>query len=204
MIELRTYVYMDSLQPQLAEYIGTVSDGFMPVPGDSCLWVEVSPGMAVHRLTDVALKATRVHLAQLIVERQFGTMVIHHHDQSDVQEAGRVLLSRMGADQSERQACRIPWQETIRGMTPDHTVLINRQNRRGNMILPEQSMFILEAEPAGYIIYAANQALKAANVALIDVRAVGVFGRLTLAGSEANVDEAARAAIHALHNPAGT
>jgi hypothetical protein len=131
-------------------------------------------------------------------------MVIHHHDQSDVQEAGRVLLSRMGADQSERQACRIPWQETIRGMTPDHTVLINRQNRRGNMILPEQSMFILEAEPAGYIIYAANQALKAANVALIDVRAVGVFGRLTLAGSEANVDEAARAAIHALHNPAGT
>jgi hypothetical protein len=61
MIELRTYVYMDSLQPQLAEYIGTVSDGFMPVPGDSCLWVEVSPGMAVHRLTDVALKATRVH-----------------------------------------------------------------------------------------------------------------------------------------------
>ncbi len=204
MIQLRTYVYMDSLQPQLAEYMATVSQGFLPVPGDSCLWVEVSPGMAVHRLTDVALKATNVHLAQQVVEREFGSMVIHHRDQSEVQEAGRVLLSRLGASQEDRQPCRIPWQETIRGMTPDHTVLINRQNRRGNMILPDQSMFILEAEPAGYIIYAANQALKAASVSLIDVRAVGAFGRLTLAGREGDVDEAARAAIHALHNPAGT
>ncbi|MFM7287566.1 MAG: hypothetical protein ACKO02_12250, partial [Cyanobium sp.] len=51
-IELRTYVFLDSLQPQLAAYMGTVSQGFLPIPGDACLWLEVSPGMAVHRVTD--------------------------------------------------------------------------------------------------------------------------------------------------------
>ena len=203
MIKLRTYVYIDSLQPQLAEYIATVSQGFPPVPGNACLWVEVSPGMAVHRLTDIALKATRVHLAQQVVERAYGSMVIHQRDQSDVLEAGRAILSRMGADVHERQECKIAWQETIRGMTPDHTVLINRQNRRGSMILPEQSMFILETDPAGYIIYAANQAEKAANINLVDCSAVGAFGRLILSGSEADVDEAAAAAIAAVQRPVG-
>ncbi|WP_078122158.1 BMC domain-containing protein [Thiosocius teredinicola] len=203
-ISLRTYVYIDSLQPQLAEYMATVSQGFLPVPGDACLWVEVSPGMAVHRLTDIALKSTRVHLAQQVVERAYGSMVIHQRDQSDVVEAGRILLNRMGARQEHREPCRIAWQEIIRGMTPDHTVLINRQDRRGSMILPGQSMFILETEPAGYIVYAANQAEKAANITLIDVRAVGAYGRLTLAGSEGDVDEAAAAAIAAIQNPAGT
>ncbi len=204
MIQLRTYVYIDSLQPQLAEYMATVSQGFLPVPGDACLWVEVSPGMAIHRLTDIALKATRVNLAQQVVERAYGSMVIHHRDQSDVQEAGRVILHHLGASVEDRQHCDIAWQEVIRGMTPDHTVLINRQNRRGSMMLPEQSMFILETEPAGYVVYAANQAEKAANITLIDVRAVGAYGRLTLSGHEADVDEAAAAAIAAVQRPSGT
>ncbi|HOP17366.1 MAG: BMC domain-containing protein [Gammaproteobacteria bacterium] len=204
MINLRTYVYIDSLQPQLATYMATVSQGFLPVPGDACLWVEVSPGMAIHRLTDIALKTTRVHLAQQVVERAYGSMVVHHRDQSDVREAGRVLLANIGARQEQREKCRIAWHEIIRGMTPDHTVLINRQDRRGSMILPGQSMFILETEPAGYVVYAANQAEKAANITLIDVRAVGAFGRLILSGREGDVDEAAAAAIAAVQNPSGT
>ncbi|MCL7750124.1 BMC domain-containing protein [Guyparkeria hydrothermalis] len=204
MIELRTYVFIDSLQPQVAEYMATASQGFLPVPGDACLWVEVSPGMAVHRLTDIALKASSVRLAQQVVERAFGSMVIHHRVQSDVVQAGNTILEYLGREQTERQPCEIAWQEIIRGMTPDHTVLINRQNRRGNMILPDQSMFILEVEPAGYVVYAANQAEKAANISLIDVRAVGKYGRLTIAGTEGNVDEAARAAIAAVKNPAFT
>jgi len=204
MISLRTYTFIDALQPQLAAYIATVSQGFLPIPGDACLWMEVSPGMAVHRLTDTALKATRVHLAQQVVERAYGSMVIHQRDQSDVIEAGRIVLSSMNAQQSDRQPCRVQWQEIIRGMTPDHTVLINRQERRGSMILPGQSMFILETEPAGYITYAANQAEKAANITLIDVKAVGAFGRMTLAGSEADIDEAAAAALAAVERPMGT
>ena len=204
MIELRTYVFIDSLQPQVAEYMATVSQGFLPIPGDACLWVEVSPGMAIHRLTDIALKSSRVRLAQQVVERAFGSMVIHHRVQSDVVQAGETILDYLRQEQTARQPCEIAWQEIITGMTPDHTVLINRQNRRGNMILPDQAMFILEVEPAGYVVYAANQAEKAANISLIDVRAVGKYGRLTIAGSEGNVEEAARAAIAAVKNPAYT
>ena len=204
MVKLRTYVYIDSLQPQLAEYMASVSQGFPPVPGDACLWMEVSPGMAIHRYTDIALKATRVNLTQQVVERTFGSMVVHHRDQSDVRETGRILLSSLGASLSDRQACNIAWQEIIRGMTAEHTVLINRQHRGGSMILPGESMFILETDPAGYIVYAANQAEKAANITLIDVRAVGAYGRLTLSGREADVEEAAAAAINAVQNPSGT
>lgn len=160
--------------------------------------------MAVHRLTDIALKATRVHLSQQVVERAYGSMVIHHRDQSDVRAAGEIVLSRLGAQQSDRQRCNVAWHEIIRGMSPEHTVLINRQNRRGSMILPGQSMFILETEPAGYIIYAANQAEKAAQITLVDVSAVGAFGRLIIAGRESDVDEAAAAALHAVENPSGT
>ncbi len=204
MVKLRTYVYIDSLQPQLAEYMASVSQGFPPVPGDACLWMEVSPGMAIHRYTDIALKSTRVNLTQQVVERAFGSMVIHHRDQSDVREAGRVLLSNLGAELADREACRMTWHEIIRGMTSDHTVLINRQHRGGSMMLPGESMFILETEPAGYIVYAANQAEKAANITLIDVRAVGAYGRLTLSGREADVEEAAAAAIDAIQHPSGT
>ena len=203
MIKLRTYVFIDSLQPQLAAYMATVSQGFLPVPGDACLWMEVAPGMAIHRLTDVALKATRVHLGQQVVERAFGSMVFHHRDQSDVSEAGRAVLHSLKTREDERQKCRVAWSEIVRSITPDHSVLINRQDRRGSMILPGQSMFILETEPAGYIVYAANEAEKAANITLVDARAVGAFGRLTLAGSEADIDAAAHAAIEAVQRLSG-
>ncbi|MBT8440179.1 MAG: hypothetical protein HKP55_03425 [Gammaproteobacteria bacterium] len=204
MVNLRTYVYIDSLQPQLAEYMASVSQGFPPKPGDSCLWVEVSPGMAIHRVTDLALKATRVNLTQQVVERAFGSMVINHRDQSDVREAGKAILSSMNADEDDRQDCRVAWSEIIRGMTSDHTVVINRQDRRGSMILPGDSMFILEVEPAGFIVYAANQAEKAASITLVDVKAVGAYGRLTLAGREADIEEAAAAAMRAVESPSWT
>lgn len=198
MISLRTYVFIDSLQPQLATYLGTVAQGFLPVPGDACLWIEVEPGMAVHRLTDVALKATRVHLGQLVVERSFGSTVLHHRDQSDVLSAGDAILQRLGLRATDRGACRVAWSETIRAVSPDQAVLINRQDRRGSMVLPGQSLFILETDPAGYVMYAANEAEKAARVTLVDARAVGAFGRLTLAGSEADIDAAAHAALRAI------
>ena len=157
--------------------------------------------MAVHRVTDIALKASQVKLTQQVVERAFGSMVIHSRDQSDVMQSGHVLLSSIGATAEDREHCDIEWQEIIRGMTSDHAVLINRQHRGGSMMLPGESMFILETQPAGYIVYAANQAEKAADITLIDVRAVGAFGRLTLSGREADVEEAAAAAIKAIERP---
>ncbi|WP_040727299.1 BMC domain-containing protein [Thiomicrorhabdus sp. Kp2] len=198
MIELRTYIFLDSLQPQLASYIGTASMGFLPVPGDSCLWVEVAPGMAVHKITDIALKASNVRLAQQVVERAYGSMLFNHRDQSDVLESGQHILNYLQTNEFERDKCHVKWSEIIRGITPDHAVLINRDNRRGSMILPGQSMFIMETDPAGYVVYAANEAEKAANVTLVEARAVGAYGRLIMCGKEADVIEAERAAKAAL------
>jgi hypothetical protein len=110
----------------------------------------------------------------------------------------------MGSQLDERDECRIEWSEIIRGMSSDHTVLINRQHRGGSMMIPGESMFILETQPAGYIVYAANQAEKAASIKLVDCRAVGAYGRLTLSGREADIEEAAAAAVAAMQNPPGT
>jgi len=199
-IELRTYVFLDSLQPQLAAYMGTVSQGFLPIPGDACLWLEVSPGMAVHRVTDIALKASTVRLGQMIVERAFGSLALYHRDQSNVLHSGDVVLEAIGNRVEQRSPVDVTWTEIIRAITPDHAVLINRQNRRGSMIQAGMSMFILETEPAGYVLIAANEAEKASNITVVDVKAVGAFGRLTLAGREGDVEEAAAAAMRAIHH----
>ena len=197
-IELRTYVFLDSLQPQLAAYMGTVSQGFLPIPGDACLWLEVSPGMAVHRVTDIALKASTVRLGQMVVERAFGSIAMYHRDQSNVLHSGEVVLEAIASSIDRRSRCEVTWTEIIRAITPDHAVLINRQNRRGSMIQAGMSMFILETEPAGYVLIAANEAEKASNITVVDVKAVGAFGRLTLAGREGDVEEAAAAAMRAI------
>jgi ethanolamine utilization microcompartment shell protein EutS len=197
-IELRTYVFLDSLQPQLASYMGTVSQGFLPIPGDACLWLEVSPGMAVHRVTDIALKASTVRLGQMVVERAFGSLALYHRDQSNVLHSGEVVLEAIGSSVERRSRCEVTWTEIIRAITPDHAVLINRLNRRGSMIQAGMSMFILETEPAGYVLIAANEAEKGSNITVVDVKAVGAFGRLTLAGKEGDVEEAAAAAMRAV------
>ena len=159
--------------------------------------------MAIHRLTDTALKATKVRLGQQVVERSFGTLEIHHEDQGEVRQAGEAVLRVIEQKEEMRQKCKIAWHETIRAIEPDHAVVINRMGRKGSMLLPGQSMFILETDPAGYIVYAANEAEKAANVTLVDVRAFGVFGRLTLVGAEADIDEAAKAAMAAIRGLTG-
>lgn len=197
-ISLRTFVFIDALQPQLASYLATSSQGFLPVAGDACLWVEVGPGMAVHSLSDAALKKTNVRMGEQVVERSFGSMEIHYRNQSDVLEAGDIILRQLNTTMDTRMACRIAWSEIIRGITPDHATLINRQMRKGSMILPGKSMFILEVEPAGYAVYAANEAEKAAHVTLVDVKPFGNFGRLTMMGNEAEADAAAHAVARAI------
>jgi len=68
----RCYVFLDSLQPQYASFLGTVAQGFLPTPGEASLFVEIAPGMDIMRVTDVALKATHVKPGMLIIERLYG------------------------------------------------------------------------------------------------------------------------------------
>lgn len=197
-ISLRTFVFLDALQPQLASYLATSSQGFLPVAGDACMWIEVAPGMAVHHLSDIALKKTNVRMGEQVVERAFGSMELHYRNQSEVLAAGDAVLQKLDIMMESRLRCKIAWNEIIRAITPDHATLINRQLRKGSMLLPGKSMFILEVEPAGYIIYAANEAEKAAHVTLVDVKPFGSFGRLTMMGSEAEAEAAQHAAVAAI------
>lgn len=197
-VNLRVYSFIDSLQPQLASYLGTSSQGFLPIPGDACLWIEVAPSMSVHRLSDIALKQTNVRLGQQVVERAFGSMEIHYRNQSEVQAAGGAILGEIKQNIEQREPCGIHWKEIIRSVTPDHATLINRQLRMGSMMIPGKSMFILETEPAGYIVYAANEAEKAAHVTLVDMKAFGPYGRLIMMGSEAETEQAMLAAENAI------
>ena len=201
-LTLRTYVFLDALQPQLASLMGTVSRGFLPTPGIAALFTEVAPGMGINRLTDVALKATQVQPGMQVVERAFGMLEIHHRDQGEVRQAGSAILDYMQLKETDRIKPKIVSDTIIRSIEPYHTQLINRI-RFGMMILPGQSLFILECEPAAYIAYAANEAEKAANINLCEVQFFGAFGRLYIAGGEADVDAAADAAKKALQSIQG-
>lgn len=202
MITLRTFIFLDSLQDQLASYIGSTAKGFLPVPGVASLFVEIAPGLAINRVTDVALKATKVQPAVQIVERAYGLLEVHDMDKGEVISAGLAILDHLGVTEADRIKPTIVANQIIRSMEAYQCQLINR-NKSGSMILPGESLFILETEPAGYAVFAANEAEKAANVKLVEVRPFGAFGRLYMSGPEAEIDSAAEAAVKALESVTG-
>lgn len=201
-ITLRTYTFLDSLQPQLATFIGKTARGFLPVPGQASLWVEIAPGIAINRVTDAALKATKVQPAVQVVERAYGLLEVHHFDQGEVLQAGDTILRHLEVREENRLRPQVMTNQIIRAVEAYQTQIINR-NSRGMMILPGDSLFILETQPAGYAVLAANEAEKAAHVHLINVTPFGAFGRLYLAGPEAEIDAAAHAATTAIQSVTG-
>ena len=199
---LRCYTFLDALQPQFASFMGKTARGFLPLPGMASLFVEISPGIAINRVTDVALKATRVVPAIQIVERAYGLLEIHADDQGDVRNAGAAILRHLEVREEDRIKPTVVTNQIIRGVEPHQAQIINR-NSQGMMILPGESLFILETEPAGYVAFATNEAEKAAHVSLVQVQPYGAFGRLWLSGSEAQIDVAAQAAIAAIEGLSG-
>jgi hypothetical protein len=201
-ITLRTYAFLDNMQDQLAGFIGTTARGYLPVGGVAALFVETAPGLVINRLTDVALKATSVTPGIMVVERSFGLLEVHYKDQGQVHLAGRAILEYLGVEETGRLKPRLVSWEVIRGVEPYHAQILNKM-RFGDMLIAGESLFILEVEPAGYIAFAANEALKAARVKLIDASLFGAFGRLYLAGPEAQIDAAQSAAQRAIEGLAG-
>ena len=195
--QLRAYVFLDSLQPQLAAHVCTTSRGYFPVPYVASLFVEIAPGMAIHQVIDIALKNTSVDPATLVVERAFGMLEVHHEAKGEVRSAGEAILKHLGAKEEDRVKPRVVSNTIIRAIEPMHAMIIDKI-RFGSMIEPGQSLFILETEPAAYAVLAANEAEKAADVRLVDVTPFGAFGRLYMCGSEAEIDSAAAAANAAI------
>jgi len=64
--------------------------------------------------------------------------------------------------------------------------------------VPRESLLILEVEPAGYVVVAANECEKAVDVKLVHFDPVGRYGRLYVSGEDAAVRTAREVATRAL------
>ncbi len=201
-VELRTYVFLDNLQPQHAAYLGTVARGFLPLPGDASLWIEISPGIEINRITDIALKATRVRPGMQVVERLFGLLEVHHEVQAEVRAAGAAILDALGVAEDDRIKPVVVSSQIIRHVDAHQVQLVNRM-RYGHMLLAGQTLYVLEVEPAGYAALGANEAEKAAHINILDVRAFGSFGRVYLGGEERDIMAGYGAAVAAIEGVSG-
>ena len=201
-IDLRSYVFLDSLQPQYAAFLGTVAQGFLPLANDASLYVEISPGIEINRLTDVALKSNHVRPGMQVVERYYGLLEIHSESQAETRSAGEAILREVGHDVTDRYKPKIHSSQVIRRIDDHQAQLINRM-RHGHMIIPGQTLYVLEVEPVAYSALAANEAEKAAEINILEVRSFGSMGRVYLGGEERDIDVGWRAAVAALEGIKG-
>ena len=197
MATLRSFIFLDQLQPQTMCSLGSWIRGSLPRRNMAAQIIEVAPGIDIEALTDIALKEANVQGGILVVERQYGYLEIHSRDISAVKASAAAVLAEMGKSPDEAIKPKILSSKIISRIDPGHAFLINR-NKGGSMLLAGESLYVLECEPAAYAILACNQAEKAANIKLVDYRIIGATGRLYLSGTESEVNAAARAAEQAL------
>ncbi len=200
--QLRCYCMLDRMQAQYAAFIGTVTQGDLSTEGMASLYVEMAPGNEVFRVVDIAVKATEAKPGAQIVEREFGMFEVHSHNQAAVIEAGEVVLNRLGLKVEDRIKPQIASTQVITNVDSYQAQLLNRF-RRGSMIVPGETMLVLECAPAAYINFACNEAEKKASIKIVHVSSVGRFGRMWLAGSEAEIVTARDAATRALEGLEG-
>jgi hypothetical protein len=194
---LRVYCYLDRMQPQYAAFVGTVTQGDLPTEGMASLYVEMAPGNEVFRTVDIAVKATEAKPGAQIVEREFGMFEVHSLNQAAVLESGRIVLERLGLNAEDRIKPKIASIQLITNVDPYQAQLLNRF-RRGSMLVPGETLLVVEVAPAAYINYACNEAEKKASIKIVHVSSVGRFGRMWLSGTESEMVTARDAAIQAL------
>ncbi len=197
--QLRTYIFIDQMQPQLAQFIAKDNRVYDPNEYDAAIMLELAPAMEIHRMIDLALKSTSVRLGSVVTERQYGLMQIQHPDQGEVQAAGASVLEQTGLTPMDRAKLSIHTNMVIRGIEQDHAIYFTGTSK-GNMVLANESVFILEVSPAAYLTVACNEALKAANIKLISIRPFGATGRLVMSGPESEIDSGVKAALEVLES----
>ncbi len=191
--ELRVYLPIDRLQRQFAAYLGTPTRarGYPAAEGDSALIVEVAPGLAIERVTDLALRAEpTVEPGILFVERQFGVLEIHAGNAPAVSRAGAAILAGLGCAATDQLRPRLLYSDVIEDVTDQQAVIINR-SRQASMLLPGQSLLVCELAPALFAAVAANHAEQVApDNTLVDVTMIGASGRIYIAGQTESVTRA--------------
>jgi ethanolamine utilization microcompartment shell protein EutL len=200
--QLRVYCYLDRMQSEVAAFVGTITQGDLPVEGMASLYVEMAPGNEVFRTVDIAVKATEAKPGAQVVEREFGMFEVHSLNQAAVLESGRIVLDRLGLVKEDRIKPTVYSSNLITRVDPYQAQLLNRW-RRGSMLVASETLFVLEVAPAAYIMLAANEAEKKANVKIIHIASVGRFGRMWMSGTEAEMVTARDAAIQAMENVEG-
>jgi len=200
--QLRVYCYLDRMQSEVAAFVGTITQGDLPVEGMASLYVEMSPGNEVFRTVDIAVKATEAKPGAQVVEREFGMFEVHSLNQAAVLESGRIVLDRLELVKEDRIKPKVYSSNLITRVDPYQAQLLNRW-RRGSMLVAGETLFVLEVAPAAYIMYAANEAEKKAMVKIIHIASVGRYGRMWMSGTEAEMVTARDAAIQALESLEG-
>lgn len=196
-ITIRALMQIDNLQPKFAAYNGATVQGSVPLSGDTILIGEFAPGNGVFTLIDRALKASSVEATSQLVEREFGFFILRSPSNAEITTARNAILSELGASMSDRIKPAVATTQIIHSVEPYQAQLLNKW-RKGSLLVPGQTLGILECEPAAYIAIATNEAEKAAEIDIIEVRAVGRYGRLFFAGSENSVEVGMTAAITAI------
>ena len=194
---IRALVQIDNLQPKFAAYNGATVQGSIPMSGDTILIGEFAPGNGVFTLIDRALKASSVETTTQMVEREFGFFILRSHSNAEISTARDAILAELGQTMADRIKPVVASTQIITSIEPFQAQLLNKW-RKGSLLVPGQTLGIVECAPAAYILQAANEAEKAANIDIIEVRAVGRYGRLFLAGGEEDVAEAIQAAKRAI------
>jgi hypothetical protein len=196
-VSLRGAVYIDQMQPQFAATVATNSDGYFPVAGEAAFWLEVQPGIVINRLMDVALKSCEVKPGALRTERSYGTLEVHGPDQGMVRQAGAAILASLGATNEDALRPNLLTSEIIRKLDHHQAMMINR-TRAGMLVLGGDTLYTLEVHPAVYAVLAANEAEKHSPIRIVGLGVEGAVGRLRLAGTDAEIDEAVKAVERAL------
>lgn len=196
-ITIRALMQIDNLQPKFAAYNGATVQGSVPLSGDTVLIGELAPGNGVFHLIDRALKASSVEATTQLVEREFGFFILRSPSNAEVSTARDAILSELGAALSDRLKPSIGSTQIITSVEPYQAQLLNKW-RKGSLVVPGQTLGIVECAPAAYISVAANEAEKAAEIDIVEVRAVGRFGRLFISGTENSVKAAVEAATQAV------
>jgi len=164
--------------------------------------MELSPASDVYEMLDAALKTTEVRPGSLRVEREYGTLEIHGVFQEDVKVAGQAALARYGLTETDRWKPEVVSVKMVTNVDAYEAQLVN-QTSRGGLLLKGQTLCVLEVAPAAYVILAANEAEKAADITLVHYSPSGRFGRLYLAGTESAVKVARDAAVQAVNSLSG-
>lgn len=201
-ITIRALMQIDNLQPKFAAYTGATVQGSVPLSGDTILIGEFAPGNGVFRLIDRALKASSVEATTQLVEREFGFFILRSRSNAEVSAARDAILSELGAQMSDRVKPSVSSTQIITSVEPYQAQLLNKW-RKGSLLVPGQTLGIVECAPAAYISIAANEAEKASEIDIVEVRAVGRFGRMFVSGSENSVKAGIEAAVRAIESISG-